>query len=108
MTYNFQSLIDAFLEGATEGIVGSRTSPGNLYIRDDQLIHYSTPIMERANEEIIVNLTQYSIQTGRLQKMIKETLLNETYKVARHVPRDFKGSLKDYLVVEEINGGKSK
>lgn len=107
MTYNFQNIIDLFLAGETSGRAGSKSSPGNLGIQGNQLFHYNTPIMERCGEEMIVNLSQYSIQTGRVQKMIKETLGEQYYKVVRRVPRDYKGSLSDFPICEE-RGGKGK
>ena len=102
---NFQDIIDSFLSGATTGRAGSKTSPGNLGIKGDQLFHYTTPIMERDGKELIVNLSQYSIQSGRVQKMIKASLANKEYKIVRHVPIDYKGSLKDFQISEVANGG---
>lgn len=104
MTYNFQDIINLFLNGETSGRAGSKSAPGNLGIQGDQLLHYTTPIMERSEKGIIVNLSQYSIQTGRVQKMIKETLGDKDYMIVRRVPRDYKGSLQDFLVSKEGGG----
>ena len=101
MTYRFQDIIDMFLNGETNARAGSRTSPGNLGIKGDQLFHYSTPIMERIGNMIVVNLSHYSIETGRVQKMIKMTLTNTRYSIVRGVPRDYKGSLADFTTSEE-------
>lgn len=104
MTYSFQDIIEMFLKGETTGRAGSRSNPGNLSINGNQLIHYTTPIMERIDGEIIVNLSQYSIQTGRLQKQIKSVLEGEKYKTVIRVPRDYKGTLGDFPINEERGG----
>lgn len=101
---NFQNILDSFLEGETTGRAGTKTSPGNLYINGDQLFHYSTPILERISDGLIVNLSQYSIQTGRVQKMIKETLKGKPYFWVLKVPRDYKGSLADFDLRKEDGG----
>lgn len=100
---NFQTLIDMFISGETTGRAGTKTNPGNLAIQNNQLIHYSTPIMERSNNGFIVNLSQYSIQTGRVQKMLKESLKGVHYYWVLKVPRDYKGSLQDFDLNEEAN-----
>ena len=98
---NFQTIIDLFLAGETSGRAGSKTAPGNLYIKGEQLIHYNTPIMERYGEEYIVNRSQYSIQTGRVQKMLKESLKDRHYYWVLKVPRNYKGSLSDFEMKKE-------
>ena len=55
MTYNFQDIINLFLNGETSGRAGAKSAPGNLGIQGDQLLHYTTPIMERSEKGIIVN-----------------------------------------------------
>ena len=104
MAYNFQDIINMFLNGETSGRAGSKSAPGNLGIQGDQLLHYTTPIMERSEKGIVVNLSQYSIQTGQVQKKIKETLGDNDYIVVRRVPRDYKGSVQDFLVPNEGGG----
>ena len=94
----FSDIIDGFFKGETNLHSGTKTAPGNLFVTGDQLIHYSTPMVERYGDSYIVNLTQYSIQTGRVQKMIKEKLVSVPYRTARRVPRDYKGSLVDYII----------
>ncbi|BDZ78238.1 hypothetical protein [Claveliimonas bilis] len=101
MNLNFQTIIDMFIAGETSGRAGSKTAPGNLSIHGNQLMHYSTPIMERTEKGFIVNLSQYSIQTGRVQKMLKETLKNKHYYWVLKVPRDYKGSLSGFQLNEE-------
>ena len=95
---NFSDIVDGFFNGETDLRSGTKTVPGNLYVIGNQLIHYSTPIAERYDSTYIVNLTQYSIQTGRVQKMIKEKLMSVAYKTAKRVPRNYKGSLVDYII----------
>ena len=97
MVYTFANIITMFLEGAESGRAGSRTNPGNLSIHGNQLFHYTTPIMERTENGYIVNLTQYSIQTGRVQKQIKEVLTDVSYTTVLRVPRDYQGSLTAFL-----------
>ena len=75
---------------------GSKNNPGNLKIAGDRLIHYDTTIMERTSNGFILNLTHYSIQTGRLQKMIKGTVPESDYVAVYRVPRDYKGSMIEF------------
>lgn len=98
---NFQCLLDSFINGAICGRAGTKTSPGNLSIRGDQLIHYATPILERYKGSFIVNYTRYSIQTGRVQKMIKETLKGRPFYYVQNVPADYNGSLTDFNIRDE-------
>ena len=93
---NFSEMITAFIPGATEGYTGSKNNPGNLKIAGDRLIHYDTTIMERTSNGFILNLTHYSIQTGRLQKMIKGTVPESDYVAVYRVPRDYKGSMIEF------------
>ncbi len=58
--------------------------------------------MERYKNSFIVNLSQYSIQTGRVQKMLKETLKGQSYYTVLKVPRDYTGSLSDFSIREEM------
>lgn len=97
MTVTIQQLINEFLTGSKEGRTGTRTQPGNLSIVGNQLIHYQTPIAERCGEGIIVNITRYSIQTGNVQKQLKESLQDVEYISVKGVPRDFKGTLAEVV-----------
>ena len=97
MAITFQQLIDQFIEGAREGYSGTAKTPGNLKIQGDQLIHYSTPILERHGDKYIFNVTRYSIQTGQLQKKIKVSLTGNSIIEVKRVPPDTKMSLKEYM-----------
>ena len=93
-----RNVIDLFLDGAENGHTGTKSCPGNLKIVKDKLFHYDTVIAERVNETIYVNLSQYSIQTGNVQKQLKEALNDTKYAAVKKVPRDYKGSLVDYEI----------
>lgn len=97
MSITFQQVIDQFIAGDREGYSGTSKSHGNLKIEGDQLIHYSTPILERFGDKFIFNVTRYSIQTGQLQKKIKATLTNDVMIEVKRVPSDIKGSLQEYM-----------
>ena len=97
MAATFQQVIDMFIDGATEGYSGTKTNQGNLKIKDDQLIHYSTPIAERFDDKFILNTTRYSLQTGQLQKKIKATIPEEKRIDVKRVPSDTQVSLKEYI-----------
>ena len=43
-------------------------------------------------------MTRYSIQTGRLQKLIKEMINEEIIITVLKVPMDYKGSLANYII----------
>ena len=88
------NLIELFLSGAEEGATGTKSIPGNLKIHGKQLFHYDTVIAEYTDSgSLIVNLTQYSIQTGNVQKQLKAALSEINYTVVKKVPRDYAGSL---------------
>lgn len=97
MPITFQQVIDQFVAGEKEGYSGTSKSHGNLKIEGDQLIHYSTPILERFGEKYIFNVTRYSIQTGQLQKKIKASISNDLIIEVKRVPSDTKESLKEYI-----------
>lgn len=67
-------LIEKFINGEEEGYTGTDLNPGTLKIIRDQLIHYDTVILERYNDVFILNTTRYSLQTGKVQKKIKERI----------------------------------
>ncbi|WP_029071021.1 hypothetical protein [Kandleria vitulina] len=97
MSVTIEQLIESFMDGDTNGITGTKSSPGDLKIIGDQLIHYMTPILERYNtDSYIFNMTQYSIQTGRVQKIIKAKI--KDYIIVKKIPRDYKGKLSDYVM----------
>ena len=92
-TTTFKELIANFLEGSTEG----NSATGTLKIREDQLIHYYTPIMERYTDKMIINVSRYSLVTGRLQKQILEIVPKDVQVIVKRVPENYKGSLKDFI-----------
>lgn len=91
-TATFKDLIEALLDGATEGV----SATGTLKIKDNQLIHYSTPIAERFGENVIVNYSRYSLATGHLQKQILSIVPEKKQIIVKKVPIDYSGSLKDF------------
>lgn len=97
MNKTMKYIINDFIEGATEGISGTQSNPGNLKIVGDRIIHFNTPILERYEGRYLLNMTRYSIQTGRLQKLIKELIDEEQYVVVLKVPMDTKDSLRKYM-----------
>ncbi len=94
---NMTDIINEFLEGATSGMSGSKTAPGNLKIQGDQLIHFSTPILERYGDKFILNMSRYSVQTGRLQKLIGTLIDENRLVIVTRVQMDYKSSLKDFI-----------
>ena len=97
MNKTMRDILNDFFSGACEGISGSKSNPGNLKICGDQVIHFNTPILERYNNKYLLNMTRYSIQTGRLQKLIMEILNEEQYDIVLKVPMDSKESLNKYI-----------
>lgn len=93
-----KNIITDFIDGARDGISGSKSNPGNLKISEDQIIHFNTPILERTEEGFILNMTRYSVQTGRLQKLINEAVDNDLLSIVLRVPMDYKGSLLDFII----------
>ncbi len=92
---NHKELSIAFIGGATEGISAGE---GNLKIKNNQLFHYFTPILERWNNKYILNVTRYSLVTGRLQKQLKELIPEEQLVIVKGVSEGYKGSLVDYVM----------
>ncbi|HEL1234560.1 TPA: hypothetical protein TVN79_002055 [Streptococcus equi subsp. zooepidemicus] len=95
-----EQLIDEFLNGATEGICGGS---GNLKIKGDKLVHYQTAIAERYGEKIIINVTRYSLVTGRLQKMLNQKVAEEKQIIARRVKEGHNGSLVEFTDISGEN-----
>lgn len=98
MNITMKDIIFDFMNGAYEGVSGSESNPGNLKIKENQVIHFNTPILERKEKGFILNMTRYSIQTGRLQKIIYEAVDNELLSIVLRVPMDYKGSLSDFKI----------
>ena len=92
-TTTFKELIQAFMDGATEGVSSTKT----LRIVGDQLVHYNTPITERFNGKVLVNTSRYSLATGQLQKQIRSMIPEEQQVIVKRVPINYKGSLRDFL-----------
>lgn len=70
---------------------------GNGHVRNNQYIHYSTPILERYGDKYILNQTRYSIITGQIQKRMKAAIPAEKLIIVGKVAQDYKGSLKDFI-----------
>ena len=79
-------VIENFISGVKEGDEGSVSSTNTMRIKDNQLIHYSTPIIERDEDGFILNISRYSLATGQLQKRMKE-MLPEGYRTVKRVLR---------------------
>ena len=92
-TATFKDLIQALLDGATEGV----SATGTLQIIGEQLIHYNTPIAERFDGKVLVNISRYSLATGQLQKQIRSMVPEEQQMIVKRVPRDYNGSLRDFV-----------
>jgi hypothetical protein len=98
MSVTFEQVINNFMNGVKQDEDGAKSSTGTLKIQGDQLIHYWTPIAERCDGKIIVNITRYSLATGKLQKQLKGLIPKEIYVTVRGVEEGYKGSLKNFLV----------
>ena len=90
-----QQLMGKFLKGEKEGVSGGS---GNLKIEGDKLIHYNTIIAERFNDKIILNTTRYSLVTGRIQKMLKESIDENKLVIVRRVSEGCRDTLTKFLV----------
>jgi len=88
---NFTELINEFVAGATDERVGNLKINGNL------LIHYETTIAERNDEKFIINNTRYSLQTGRVQKLLKSSIPPELIQEVTKIPRGHRQSLHGFL-----------
>ena len=91
MSVTFVQLIGSFINGMQDTDEKAKASSGTLKIRGEQLIHYWTPIAERSEDKILVNIARYSLATGRLQKQL----------TVRGIPEGYKGSLTDFLSKEK-------
>ncbi len=93
----FDQVINNFILGTIEDEKERVSSTGTLKIQGEQLIHYWTPIAERSNNKIIVNITRYSLATGKLQKKLKEMIPEDKYIAVKGVREGYKGSLVEFL-----------
>ncbi|WP_165062318.1 hypothetical protein [Adlercreutzia sp. ZJ154] len=88
-------LIKSFISGSTSGDALS------LHIRGEQLVHYNTAILERHEGKYILNYTRYSLATGKVQKMITNTIEPGNLVYVSGVPSDTRSSLADFLSPED-------
>ena len=70
---------------------------GNGDVRNNQYIHYWTPILERYGDQYIFNQTRYSVIAGQIQKRMKAAIPPEKLIVVGKVPENYDGSLKDFI-----------
>ena len=89
-----KELFRQFLEeNLIEGVAG------NGRVKNNQYIHYFTPICERYKNKIVFNHTRYSLATGQLQKMMKQVIPQDIIIDVGGVPEGYKGSLTDFIKV---------
>ena len=70
---------------------------GNGHVRNNQYIHYRTPILERYDDKYILNQTRYSIVTGQIQKRMRNAIPEDKIIIVKGVSEGYKGSLKDFI-----------
>ena len=70
---------------------------GNGHVRNNQYIHYQTPILERYDDKYILNQTRYSIVTGQIQKRMRNAIPEDKIIIVKGVSEGYKGSLKDFI-----------
>lgn len=75
---------------------------GNGHVRNNQYIHYWTPILERYGNKYIFNQSRYSIVTGRIQKQMKDSIPSKKLIVVSRVPENYKGSLRAFLPENKV------
>jgi hypothetical protein len=97
MSVTFENVITSFISGMLDTDEGAVSTTKTLKIQGDQLIHYWTPIAERRDGKIIVNISRYSLATGKLQKQLRELIPEEKYVTVKGVREGYKGSLADFL-----------
>ena len=97
MSVTFENVINSFISGMLDTEDGAVSTTKTLRIQGDQLIHYWTPIAERCDGKIIVNISRYSLATGKLQKQLRELVPEEKYVTVKGVREGYKGSLSDFL-----------
>jgi len=101
MSVTFENVINNFIAGMLDTEDGAVSTTKTLKIQGNQLIHYWTPIAERYGGKIIVNISRYSLATGKLQKQLKELIPQERYVTVRGVREGYKGHLTDFLPKEK-------
>jgi hypothetical protein len=98
MSVTFEDLIKTYVAGETSGRTGGG---GNLKIQGDLLIHFNTTIAQRYNGKYLLNITRYSVITGRLQKILKNTLPSDRTIDVKKVPKNHSGSLEYFIHTSE-------
>ena len=88
-------LIKGFISGCTSGDALS------LHIHDEQLVHYNTAILERYQGKFILNYTRYSLATGKVQKMIMDSIGPDDLIYVTGVPSDTRSTLTEFLTPED-------
>lgn len=89
-----EQLVKNFLNGAQDG---ASSGAGNLKIQGNLLIHYQTIISERCGDKFILNVTRYSIVTGRIQKILRENIPENILLTAHKVPEGTNDSLLPFV-----------
>ncbi len=97
MNVTFEQLILWFVDGMKDTDKHAVSTTGTLKIKGEQLLHYKTPIAERHKDKIIVNVSRYSLATGRLQKQLRELVPANMYITVKGVKEGYPGSLSDFL-----------
>lgn len=96
MGRTFKDLADEFISGATSGMSAGQA---NLKISGSKLIHYETIIAERYHEKIILNVTRYSLPTGRIQKVLKNSIPSDQLIEVKRIPKGYTDSLVQKIEV---------
>ena len=89
----YKDLVEMFIEGATEGLSGGTSHNRNLRIQGKLLIHYDTTIAERMDSKIIINDTRYSLQSSKLQKILRETVSKDKQVILKGIDKGYGGKL---------------
>lgn len=84
-------MIRLWLDGANNGEVA------NVKIRGDALVHYSTVIAQRYNDKIILNYTRYSIASGRVQKILTDSIPRDKIIFINGIKGGYMGSLTESI-----------
>lgn len=98
MSITYEDLVKTFVAGETTGRTGGG---GNLKIQGDLLIHFNTTIAQRFNGKYILNITRYSVITGRLQKILKNTFPSDCTINVKKVPKNHSDSLEHFIHTSE-------
>ena len=97
MSVTFEQLIKSFLSGMQDTDQDAVSATRTLRISGEQLVHYQTPIAERWGDKVIVNISRYSLATGKLQKQLRELIPENQYITVKGVREGYSGSLSDFL-----------